>query len=405
MLFDLEIINKINDIYGNPFYVFDEQGFIENYKHLERAFRNIYPKYQIAYSFKTNYTPYIVRTVKNLGGYAEVVSGMEYYIAKKIGFKDDNIIFNGPNKGNEGIEAFLNGSMIQVDNFREAKELTKVAQNYKDREFEVAIRVNADIGQNFISRFGVDVEELPLFLDIFKQSSNVKVVGLHCHISRCRGLDMWKARAENMLTYADSYFDYPLKYINLGSGMFGKMDQEFASQFDNAPTYEEYAEVVATLFKEHYKNLSEEEKPLLITEPGTTLINKYVDFVGRVDVIKKIKNKWFAVLNCSEHNLGETCTLKDLPLKVIKNSTQKYYENIDFSGYTCLEQDIMRKNVNCELGEGDYVVFGNVGGYSNVLKPPFIWPNCPMIAKNKNNEFVLIKKKEEYDDILHTYNF
>ncbi|MCI6995615.1 MAG: hypothetical protein MR936_02205 [Eubacterium sp.] len=405
MEYSLETIEKLNNDFGSPLYVFCEKEFIENYRKLEMAFRRIYGKYQIAYSFKTNYTPYVAATVKRLGGYAEVVSGMEYYIAKKIGFADDKIIFNGPNKGNDGIEAFLNGAMIQVDHMAEAKSLVLAAMTQPEKVFEVAIRVNADVGQSFISRFGVDPDQLSSVIAELNQASNIVVTGLHCHISRCRGLKEWKLRAEKMLALADAYFTTAPKYIDLGSGMFGSMAPEFAAQFDSVPSYEEYANAVASIFADHYRNYPKEERPFLITEPGTTLINRFVDFIGRVDAIKEIRHKTFAVLNCSEHNLGETCTLKELPMQIVPVGKQKYYENVDFTGYTCLEQDVMRKNMNCELAIGDFVVFGNVGGYSNVLKPPFIWPNCAMVAIDEGGDIKVIKKKENYDDVLHTYVF
>lgn len=405
MDFNIEIIEKLEKDYDLPLYVFNRDEFVNNYRYLENCFKSIYPKYQISYSFKTNYTPYIVKTVKSLGGYAEVVSGMEYYLAKKLGYKDEEILFNGPNKGEKGVEAFLNGSMIHVDNMQEAIRLCEVAYNNLDRHFKVAIRVNADIGQNFISRFGFDESELDKVFELFSRSENVKVSALHCHISRCRGLDKWKVRAEKMLRLADKYFDdeYP-EYIDLGSGMFGSMEPEFKAQFDDVPSYEEYAQCVAGLFAQHYKDIPDNEKPILITEPGTTLINRYVYFIGRVDAIKKIKDKWFAVLNCSEHNLGETCLLKELPMRIISKREGQEYKNMDFTGYTCLEQDVMRKNVSCRISTGDYVVFGNVGGYSNVLKPPFIWPNCAMVAIN-GDKVELMKKRESYDDVLGTYLF
>lgn len=405
MNYSKELIEKLNEEYGLPLYVFCENEFEKNYRSLEKAFREIYPKYQIAYSFKTNYTPYIAKVVKRLGGYAEVVSGMEYHIAKKIGYEDSEIIFNGPNKGQDGVNAFLNGCKIQVDHIVEAKQLVNAAKMYPEKKFEIAIRINADVGQKFISRFGVDPKELEEVFKVLRGASNIQVVGLHCHISRCRGLKEWKLRAKNMLSFADSYFDKPPQYIDLGSGMFGSMDPEFAAQFDNVPSYQEYAQAIARTFTEHYKNYAEEEKPLLITEPGTTLVNRFVDLIGRVDAIKELRDKWFAVLNCSVHNLGETCTLKKLPMQIVPVGKQSHFEEIDFSGYTCLEQDVMRKNMKCELAVGDYVVFGNVGGYSNVLKPPFIWPNCAMIALNEEGNIQLIKRKETYDDVLHTYVF
>lgn len=405
MNYSLETIRQLDASVGVPLYIFDEEGFIENYRHLEAAFQKVYSKYRIAYSFKTNYTPYIASAVKQLGGYAEVVSGMEYYIAKKIGYTDDKIIFNGPNKGDDGTNAFLSGCMIHVDHIDEARQLVKTAQAHPNQSFEAAIRVNADVGQSFISRFGVEPNQLPQVFQELKRAGNIAVTALHCHISRCRGIEQWRRRAENMLALVDQYFEKPPKYIDLGSGMYGSMDPEFAAQFDDVPTYEEYAAVVAGLFAEHYNAYSYEEKPMLITEPGTTLVNRFVDLIGRVDAIKQIQGKSFAILNCSEHNLGETCTLKELPIRIVPVGRQTHYDSIDLTGYTCLEQDVMRKNLTCDLAVGDYVVFGNVGGYSNVLKPPFIRPNCAMIAFTEAGEAKIIKQKESYEDILHTYTF
>lgn len=146
--------------------------------------------------------------------------------------------------------------------------------------------------------------------------------------------------------------------------------------------------------------------PLLFTEPGTTLINRYVDFYGKIESIKTVGTKSFAILNCSIHNLGEVCTLKQLPLNIIRDGAdEKEYADIDLTGYTCLEQDIMRKSYCGFLAEGDWVRFGNVGGYSNVLKPPFIRPNCPMLAQKPSGAVALMKRRESDEDILHTYVF
>lgn len=406
MILDFEKINKLEEKYGFPLYVFDEKAFIDNYYELQETFRAVYEKYNIAYSYKTNYTPYIAGVVKTLGGYAEVVSEMEYSLAKYLGYEPNRIIFNGPSKGSAGREAFLNGCIVNVDSLEELQLYCEAAKECRNQKFEIGIRVNIDVEQDFVSRFGIDIAELSEAFELVKKVHNLEIVGIHCHISRCRGLFAWKRRTEIMLEIADSYFKEPPKYIDLGSGMFGHMETSFAEQFDNVPSYKEYAEVVAKRIADHYKEIPIEKRPLLFTEPGTTLINKYVDFLGKIETIKQIREKNFAVLNCSIHNLGETCLLKNLPVAVIPSGRkQENYDSIDFTGYTCLEQDVMRKNYEGEIAVGDYVRFGNVGGYSNVLKPPFIRPNCAMIAIDEYGKDLLIKKVETFEDIFGTYVF
>lgn len=362
----------------NSYYVFKEKEFVENYKHFESAFKNIYKNFHISYSFKTNYAPYICKLVKELGGYAEVVSSMEYSLAKKIGYDDNHIIFNGPSK-----QIYPN-CLINVDSINEI-ELTN---NNK-----IGLRVNIDVGQGYISRFGIDELELKSAFDL---ASN-RIVGIHCHISQARSLKAWETRTKKMIEIADSYFDKEkIEYIDLGSGMYGKMPEQLYSQFSDVPSYEQYAQVTARLMKDHYG----ENGPTLFVEPGTTLISNYVDFICCVENIKCIKGQTFIVVGASKHNLGEICELKNIPFSIRhKNKDCVEVKNAKIVGYTCLEHDVIVKDYSGEIGIGDELTFKNVGGYSNVMKPPFIRPNVPMYSENGT----LIKKAETDEDIFKTY--
>lgn len=367
----------------SPCYVFKEDEFIENYKTFENIFKGAYPNYRVSYSYKTNYTPYVCRLVKSLGGYAEVVSRMEYELARKIGYEDEKIIFNGPSK-----EIYPN-CILNVDSIDELKSI---------RNNRIGLRINIDVGQGFVSRFGIDEVELDEAFAI----AGDRIVGIHCHISQARTLDAWRNRVEVMISIADRYFgkEGP-EYIDLGSGMYAHMSDELRDQFSDVPLYKDYAENVAGMFAEHYKDSA--HKPILFTEPGTTLINRYIDFVCSVESIKHIKGKTFVVLNGSKHNLGEICELKSLPIEVKHNGGEMMWlQDALLCGYTCLEHDVMRKNFNGELAVGDMIIFKNVGGYSIVSKPPFIRPNCPMYAKS-GELMKLIKRKENFDDVFRTF--
>lgn len=403
MEFKKSSIDNILNEFGSPLYVFDENGFRENYHLLNSAMKAKYAKYRIAYSYKTNYTPYICAVAKEMGAYAEIVSGMEYEIAKRIGYEDQQIIFNGPDKGNAGVEAFLKGAIINVDSIDELSILCETAKKNSERCFKIGIRINLNVGQNFISRFGMDEDDVEKAFRIVEKIGNLQITGLHCHISRCRNLEAWRKRTEIMLAFADRFFEDTPEYLDLGSGMFGSMAPEFAAQFDEIPTYEDYAEVTAALVAKHYEG---NNGPVLFTEPGTTLVNRFVNCISRVESIKKIENRFFAVLNVSEHILGETCTLKKLPTQVVScGAVQTEYERIDLTGYTCLEQDVLLSGFMGKLAKGDYIVFGNTGGYSSVLKPPFIHPCCAMIAEKTDGNFMLIKEAESFEDVMHTYVF
>lgn len=396
-----EIVRKLSNRYGNAFYIFNQDEFEENYRDLEATFRKFYPNYHICYSYKTNYTPAICKCVKKLGGYAEVVSDMEYALALRLGYSADRIVYNGPIKGHYLEQHLLAGGINNIDRIEEVQRVCQLAKTNPQARIKTGVRVNFDVDAGYTSRFGIDIYELGKIIQMLK-SAHVTVNGIHCHMSRARGIDAWRLRAKTMLNLVKQYELSDLDYISLGSGMYGKMDPELQEQFPpDAPTYHEYAKAVISQFAEFYKNA--DKQPILFTEPGTTIVSKYVDFLGKIIGIKSIRGKDFVLLNCSFHNLGETCQMKNLPIQVFHlGESLEELNDATFVGYTCLEQDVLYRNYHGRIAVDDYVLFGNVGGYSLVDKPPFIMPNCPMIAVSKGN-IRLIKRQEQMNDLFSTF--
>lgn len=400
---DKIIYKKILKNRETPFYVFDKRGFIDNYHALENAMQEVYPNYRVSYSYKTNYTPYICKIVKNLGGYAEVVSDMEYTLAKKIGYSNNMIVYNGPAKGEYLEEHLLHNGIVNVDSVDEVKRIVEIAKKHYVHQFKVGIRINLDVGADFISRFGLELEseDLKQVILLINSCANVSLVGVHCHISRNRGIEAWKKRAKIMLEAADRYITGTPEYISLGSGMFADMEEYLKKQFSNVPTYEEYANATLQPFVEHYKH----DLPIVFTEPGTTVIARYLNFVTKVLSLKKVRGRNMAVMDGSYLNLGEICTMKKLPITKLNSDTGDNFEVIDIMGYTCLEQDLMCGEYEGNLLTDDILVFGNVGGYSIVSKPQFIQPNCPMITVDEDGNILEIMRKENFDDVFSKFLF
>lgn len=407
-------VDSLIEKFGSPLYVFHEKEFEENYLDLLNTFRAIYPKYNIAYSYKTNYTPKICQLVKQLGGLAEVVSDMEYRLAKKIGYDNKEIVYNGPVKGEGLFEHLICGGVVNVDNLDELKSIISFARKNAEKQMRLAFRVNIDIGQGFISRFGLDAyelatnnSELDIAFKMIKDEPNIKVVGIHCHVGRSRGIEAWENRVRIMFSLVDRYFESTPEFIDLGSGMNSVMEPELAKQFSgHIPTFKEYAQVVAKAMKDKYGHLPYEEQPFLYTEPGTTVVSGNMSFLGTVKSIKNVKQKVYITFDCSGTNMGDICHLKNLPLSIYHNGEEKTScKDATFVGYTCLEHDHMYEGFCGEIAVGDFVQFRNVGSYSNVFKPPFILPNCAMVQIDKNENVSCIKRRETIDDIFNTYAF
>lgn len=390
-----------------PYYIFDTNGFIANFRALEEAMKRYYPNYIPAYSYKTNYTPFICKTAKDLGAYAEVVSDMELSLALKLGYSPERIIYNGPAKGSMMEQHIINGGISNIDNVAEAERVIFLAKSNHDKKLKVGLRINSDIGANFISRFGLDVSgsEIVDVVNRIKAEPNLKLVGLHMHVSRARYIEAWQRRIDNILDAADRFIDGVPEYIDLGSGMFADMEPFLKKQFKLAvPTYDEYASVVAGAMAKHYVDST--KKPILFTEPGTTVVARYLSLVTSVIGVKNIRSYRIAMVDSDYHQLGETGHMMKCPYTVSKSDKPEEAINppLNVVGFTCLEQDILFKDFPEILHIGDKIEFRNIGGYSIVYKPPFIQPNCPVYA-DTDGGLKLIKREETFNDIFTTFIF
>ena len=66
MILTTDLLNSLSEVYGEAFYLLESSNFEENYKELSEAFKAYYPKFNIAYSYKTNYTPKLVQIVNHV---------------------------------------------------------------------------------------------------------------------------------------------------------------------------------------------------------------------------------------------------------------------------------------------------------------------------------------------------
>ncbi len=399
-----EIENIVSQV-GDTFYILDSKQFKQNFLELKAEFEKIYKNFNIAYSYKTNYTPKLCKIVNELGGFAEVVSDMEMEIALRVGVEPKNIIWNGPYKNATKIEELLvNGGTVNIDSLYELKIIEDIAKKYPNKTLNLGIRCNFDVNDGVLSRFGFDItsEDFKKALQLFKDNKNLYLNGLQCHFAS-RRLDTWKPRVEGMLKLIDQLGIIPDR-IDLGGGLFGKMADSLKAQFDSSiPTYKEYANEVAPIFAKHFENST--KKPLLLIEPGSALVGDCMRFASRVVNIKTVRGKAIATLLGSIYNINPTLNKKNPPIEVYAmGEEQKDYADLDFGGFTCIESDYLYRNYNGKLAKGDIVVFGNVGSYSVVLKPPFILPNFPMIDISEG-EIELVKRGETFDDLFHTFNF
>lgn len=400
---DKQIIKKLQAEYGEAFYLLNSAQFRKNYAELKAAFNNIYPNWNIAYSYKTNYTPKLCKIVNELGGYAEVVSEMELEIAKRVGCKMDRVIWNGPIKNVPIMEQFLlDGGTINIDCIEELEQVKDIHNRHSDKLIHIGIRCNYEVNDGVVSRFGFDVdgEDFMEAVKFATTTKNVKFINFQCHFAK-RQIAYWPARAKGMVDLID-YLGIIPERIDIGGGLFGKMEDSLRAQFScEIPDYEAYAKAAAQVFADYFAD--KDVKPELLIEPGSAVVGDCMKFIGTVKTIKNVRGKWIATVLGSQKNISMTGI--NPPMEVIAmGGEQNEYKDLDFVGFTCIEGDVLYHNYTGKLAHQDVIVISNCGSYSLVMKPPFILPNFPVLDISEGKTEV-IKRAENFDDLFHTFVF
>ena len=394
---------------GGPFYLVDRQKFEANFDDLTTAFSKRYDPFVLAYSYKTNYLPYLCGIIRDKGGWAEVVSRMEYDLALKVGQDPKKIIFNGPVKTVDDIQLSLgNGSMINVDSEAELAMVSEYAKIHPDREIPIGLRINIGLSdeagrshiQNSlkIGRFGLDLGEISLNL----QADNISVLSLHGHTSTTdRSQWCFKVITQPLCDIAQKYFPETVNTINVGGGFFGRMHPDMP--FPNTPSFDDYAEVVCGVLKEN--NWAQKKRPTLVIEPGVAMVADAVSFATKVVSVKPIRDKLFVTVDGSAFNTKPTFHSINMPHQIIRQDGEGPVKTFDVVGSTCMEKDILLKEITAPLPQvGDYICIDSIGAYTLVMTPPFINP-APTVLADENGNIKLIRKKQTQDDVFSNYIF
>lgn len=367
----------LNEVAGAvaPAYIFLNEKFDKNVEDMLQAFRSTYANMNLGYSYKTNYTPYACKSVDRHGGYAEVVSPMEYDYALYLGVDPSRIIFNGVCKTPDAIrKAILGGSIINADSSADFRNIVRESGRVGKMP-RVGIRMNFDIGTGYGSRFGVDPDE-DEFREIMAaaRANGIRISGLHCHLSYTRTVESFRRRANGLIEIA-GMFD-SLDYLDLGGKLFGRMSPEFAKQFPEVPpTFEDYGSAVGAIFKKAFPDESVE----LIVEPGTALVSDCMNMATRVMYLKEIGGDIYAGVDASQYDLGFAGEFKSPPYRVLNTSDGGKEICCSIVGCTCVETDVLTNEHWGGIQEGDVVMYENVGAYTCNLSRLFIKPCLPVV--------------------------
>lgn len=390
--------------FETPFFLLDEQLLSNDVVAIQTALKQYWDNYRVFYSVKTNSLPALAILLKEKGVGAEVVSKDEFDMVRAMGYTSKEVICNGPVKQKDWVELLLDeGVLLNIDSHRELHYISAYAQACPDKYFTVGLRVNPDIeysfpgeskGGRYGSRFGFSEEngELAEAIEMLMKCPNVKINGLHLHIStknrRCE-IYRWLVRV-----FASIVSDYSLsdiQYLDIGGGFYGGLPGK--------PTWNDYA-----------REISDElvccgfypERLTLILEPGVSLLAGCFSYYASVVDVRNTARQVYVVCDGSRIHIDPLMHKESYFYRVIRNNPMSEVKPVQrLAGFTCLENDCFFDLFQeSELSEGDIIRFDRVGAYTLSLSPLFISYFPAVYMKHCDGDISCLREKWNANEFL-----
>lgn len=404
------LLKELDEKFGAPFYIMDSEKYKSNINDFLNAFKKRYEKVMAGYSFKTNYVPALCKIALQEGVVAEVVSEMEYELARKIGF--EKIIFNGPIKRPAIFKKALeHGSVINLDSEYEVDMLCQYKQEHPEMDVKVGTRININLtdenGNSTIQcglrfgRFGFPTEIIGKNIERLREAG-VRIISLHGHTSTSdRAVLNYKIIAQHMLATCEKYDLNDLEYFDIGGGFFGAAPE--GMDLTGRPKYEDYANcVLDEVMKSEWFM---ERKPWIVIEPGSSVVSNVFTYYTKVYQNKRVGKVNFVMVDGTVFDVKPTMHANNLPHKVHRKVESEDTYVCDVVGSTCMEKDVMLKEVTVpKMEAGDFIQFNGVGAYTICLTPTFINFLEPILMPDGEN-FVEARRRQTVEDVVTVYNW
>lgn len=383
-----------------PFFIIKEKILNKNIEDFEDALKSDWPNSQLSYSVKTNSLPWLLKYMHSKGVYAEVVSDEEYDLAKDCGYREDEIIFNGPIKGEETLKNALSGfSIVNLDSKHDVEMVCEWKKKTKDN---LGLRINLnpdlfnskDIGyeqEGFRFGFSDETSELDDIVMRLKEIYPNLNWGLHLHCnSVTRSVEVYKAIAKFAASIIRKY-DLKPPYIDIGGGFFGGVEGK--------PTAKEYISVIKT----ELNKTVDITKTKLILEPGSAIIGSAVDLVTTVLDVRDTAKARIVTTDGSRIHIDPLWKKKSYMYSLETKSKNILKQQV-ICGYTCMDHDrLMRLENEKELVRGDTVIYHRVGAYSMTFGGAFI-RYYPEVYVDIENELEKVRKKMTVNEYVKMHS-
>jgi diaminopimelate decarboxylase len=380
--------------HGSPLWLVDLDRVRTRLREFRAAWTQAWPDTEVAYSYKTNRLPAILRTLATEGAGHEVVCEAEYALARDaIGAAGPDVIVNGPVKSDALLErAASDGALVVVDS---EPELERAARAGVER---VGLRVAlAGIGVE-PTRFGIApalvaeaaARARALGLDVEALSAHLVSTGFERPLAGATRLGA--AITVRWPPPPAGHADAAARLARLAAGL-GVAAIDLGGGFPAAPAVAAHAAAVAEALR------ANGFAGRLILEPGRALVTDAVALAFSVVAIKHLDDGGRCVVVDAGTNLLPA-TLWSWPQIETAAAPGRPTTPALVSGPLCLNVDVLHPAAPLpELERGDALIVRDAGAYQQAQSTRF-GDLQPAVLARDDGRWRVCRRRETLDDLL-----
>jgi len=380
--------------FGTPLYVYHAEKIREQYQKLNSGFSVIDARFFFACKALTNIN--ILKYISSLGCGIDCSSINEVKLAMYAGVAPEKILYTSNGISFEEIrEAVESGVHINIDSLSNLEKFGKTYGN----SYPVGVRLRPNIlaGGNLKistghekSKFGIPIEQLDLLKQVVKEN-NIRIKALHIHTgSDIKDADIFVHGIKVLSEIIQHFPD--LEVIDLGGGF--KVPYEPEDEETDIPW------IAGKLKKYLDGHVFNGRKFQLWFEPGKYLVSECGYLITQVNVVKDNGAQIFAGVNSGLNHLIRPM-MYDAYHHIVNISNPGGEERVyNVTGYICETDTLAADRLLHEVREGDYLVLFNAGAYGFEMSSNYNSRYKPAEVLVKDGEAFLIRKRDEFEDLL-----
>jgi ornithine decarboxylase len=318
----------------------------------------------VMYAVKCNPHPAVLHHLHEAGIRHFDTASLTEIAAVREGLPDAEAYFMHPVKSRAALLSAAKVYDVRHYVIDHADELAKIAETTGRTGIDVLVRLStpgADVLFELSRKFGAAPNEAARLLRMVHEAGYR--TGLAFHVgSQCGDPGAWRTAMESADTVIREA-GVPIHYLDVGGG--------FPANYDNhaAPPLEDYF----TAIGEGLATMPVGPDCIVMCEPGRALVANAISLVAQVHLRK---DESLYINDGIFHSMNEPAAVGIRhPARMIRPDGPGARHLAEFTVYgpTCDSTDVIPHTVAlpADIGEGDWIEFGQMGAYSNAMSTRF----------------------------------